>query len=410
MPNELQGLLGGMQATPRNKLMGLLADGLKAADRYANKPDPTMPGGKANPPLSLLSDLASLKSLAEVANNVSYGYPLTNAGVANVPFLKPETADALMMAPISPRNALAAAALAGGGDTAAMKAIFAGIGAKTADKAALARAEKLAASGADPKAIWRDTGWFKGGDGKWRFEIDDSAASLAPANAKAAEWMTGPGPAEYPVGAVSNVIGHKGAFDAYPGVGDIKARLQKGTSGAYIQNNNGFGEALELPAMFKSGQYADPAHTKSVTLHELQHAVQQREGFAQGGNADQLAQEYGAARSRLHFLEQEPEFKAANQELDKLWDDVFTKGTVSEAEAVAREADLMKRFPTLAEQRTLMGRLKNSSEDGYTAYKNLAGEAEARAVQKRMNMNPQQRREVFPLDSYDVPINSLIYR
>ena len=114
MPNELQGLLGGMQATPRNKLMGLLADGLKAADRYANKPDPTMPGGKANPPLSLLSDLASLKSLAEVANNVSYGYPLTNAGVANVPFLKPETADALMMAPISPRNALAAAALAGG--------------------------------------------------------------------------------------------------------------------------------------------------------------------------------------------------------------------------------------------------------------------------------------------------------
>lgn len=123
MPNELQGLLGGMQATPRNKLMGLLADGLKAADRYANKSDPTMPGGKANPPLSLLSDLASLKSLAEVANNVSYGYPITNKGVANVPFLKPETADALMMAPISPRNALAAASLAGGvADAGAMRA------------------------------------------------------------------------------------------------------------------------------------------------------------------------------------------------------------------------------------------------------------------------------------------------
>lgn len=122
MPNPLEGLLGGMQATPRNKLMGLLADGLKAADRYANRPDPTMPMGKANPPLSLLSDFASLKSLAEVANNVSYGYPLTNAGVANVPFLKPETGDALMMAPISPRNALAAAALAGGVDSGAMRA------------------------------------------------------------------------------------------------------------------------------------------------------------------------------------------------------------------------------------------------------------------------------------------------
>jgi len=43
-------------------------------------------------------------------------------------------------------------------------------------------------------------------------------------------------------------------------------------------------------------------------------------------------------------------------------------------------------------------------------YKRLAGEAEARAVQSRMNLNPQQRRELFPLDSYDVPINGLLYR
>ena len=407
MPNALEGLLGGMQATPRNKLMGLLADGLKAADRYANKPDPTMPGGKANPPLSLLSDLASLKSLAEVANNVSYGYPLTNKGVANVPFLKPETADALMMAPISPRNALAAAALAGGGDTAAMKAIFAGIWAKTADKAALAKAEKLAASGADPKAIWRDTGWFKGGDGKWRFEIDDSQAMFNPSGIGAAKKENDltigyPGMDLGP--SVGNLIEHPSLKDAYGGV----------TKSTFIGNKNTlFGDGVQgsySDGVLQVNAPAKAADAKSTTLHELQHAVQQREGFAQGGNAAQLAQEYGAARSRLHFLEQEPEFKAANQELDKLWDDVFTKGTVSEAEAVAREADLMKRFPTLAEQRTLMGRLKNSSEDGYTAYKNLAGEAEARAVQKRMNMNPQQRREVFPLDSYDVPINSLIYR
>ena len=474
MPNELQGLLGGMQATPRNKLMGLLADGLKAADRYANKPDPTMPGGKANPPLSLLSDLASLKSLAEVANNVSYGYPLTNKGVANVPFLKPETADALMMAPISPRNALAAAALAGGGDTAAMKAIFAGIGAKTADKAALARAEKLAASGADPKAIWRDTGWFKGGDGKWRFEIDDSASRLRDYNytpqeaykeARTQAFIDGtPSDAvkamapyasksksqlvdEYKrtgglivdaamagdkdgamrvaqdrggldaifgamrsrsYGPASSYMAHGELGAAYPDVYKLHTRiagdLGDSTKGQYLRGSDTQGEQIALAG---KPRYSDD---KSTMLHELQHAVQQREGFAQGGNADQLAQEYGAARSRLHFLEQEPEFKAANQELDKLWDDVFTKGTVSEAEAVAREAELMKRFPTLAEQRTLMGRLKNSSEDGYTAYKNLAGEAEARAVQKRMNMNPQQRREVFPLDSYDVPINSLIYR
>lgn len=122
MPNAL-GLLGEarMQATPRNKLMGLLADALTAANDYAQKPDARMPGGKANPVLGLLADGVSLNSLATTANRASYGEPLTNKGKANVPFLKPETADALMMAPLSPRNALAMMG-AGMADTGAAKA------------------------------------------------------------------------------------------------------------------------------------------------------------------------------------------------------------------------------------------------------------------------------------------------
>jgi hypothetical protein len=111
MPNALQGLLadprGDMRATPRNALMGLLADALTAANDYAKKTDPRMPGGKANPVLGLLADGVSLNSLATTAQRASYGEPLTNKGKANVPYLKPETADALMMAPLSPRNALA---------------------------------------------------------------------------------------------------------------------------------------------------------------------------------------------------------------------------------------------------------------------------------------------------------------
>lgn len=100
-----------ISAPPRNRLMGLLADALTTANDYANKPDKTMPGGLANPPLSMLSGLLDLPSIATTAQRASYGEPLTNAGKANVPFLKPETANALMMAaPIGPKNALAAAA------------------------------------------------------------------------------------------------------------------------------------------------------------------------------------------------------------------------------------------------------------------------------------------------------------
>jgi len=43
-------------------------------------------------------------------------------------------------------------------------------------------------------------------------------------------------------------------------------------------------------------------------------------------------------------------------------------------------------------------------------YKRLAGEVEARAVQKRMDLTPQQRAERAPWLDYDVPIDQQIVR
>jgi len=40
----------------------------------------------------------------------------------------------------------------------------------------------------------------------------------------------------------------------------------------------------------------------------------------------------------------------------------------------------------------------------------MAGEAESRAVQARMNMTPEERLAKFPFESYDVPINELVIR
>jgi hypothetical protein len=51
-----------------------------------------------------------------------------------------------------------------------------------------------------------------------------------------------------------------------------------------------------------------------------------------------------------------------------------------------------------------------SEQTKFDLYQRLAGEAEARAVEARMNMTPAQRRAMFPEESYDVPINELIIR
>ena len=47
-------------------------------------------------------------------------------------------------------------------------------------------------------------------------------------------------------------------------------------------------------------------------------------------------------------------------------------------------------------------------KSNYELYERILGEAEARAVEKRMNMTPQERRATFP--SYDVPLNEIIIR
>lgn len=117
------GLFDKMQAPARQPIFGAIADALGSLNDYASKPDKAMPGGMANPPLSMLAQALSLPALAKTADRVSYGDALTNSKTANVPFFKPETADALMMAPLSPRTALGAVGLAAGvGDAGAMRA------------------------------------------------------------------------------------------------------------------------------------------------------------------------------------------------------------------------------------------------------------------------------------------------
>lgn len=59
--------------------------------------------------------------------------------------------------------------------------MFAGALAQTADARQLVRARQMAEAGEGPRQIHAVTGWFRGGDGRWRFEISDDGATLLPA-------------------------------------------------------------------------------------------------------------------------------------------------------------------------------------------------------------------------------------
>jgi hypothetical protein len=67
-----------------------------------------------------------------------------------------------------------------GGPGGGIRRSFAGEGAATADKMALATARQRVDAGENAETVRKETGWFKGVDGKWRFEINDKKAKLLP--------------------------------------------------------------------------------------------------------------------------------------------------------------------------------------------------------------------------------------
>lgn len=149
-----------------------------------------------------------------------------------------------------------------------------------------------------------------------------------------------------------------------------------------------------LGSATKNGIIISPASFGRQTLaHEVQHVIQEIEGFAKGGNLntvseDTLQEEYAKAGKALdeaaakngtnRFEAIDEDFRTDNTELQKAIDD-FKKA-----------------------QRHLM--------DGQPgAYKRLAGEVESRNVQARMDMPPEERRQSLASETEDVSREDQIF-
>lgn len=276
--------------------------------------------------------------------------------------------------------------------------MFIGPKAATWDKTAAAKAQELTNKGVDPRQIWKETGTFKGPDGHWRQEISDH--NIRPLNrtwGESADLKAG--------GRTTTVrqraLAHPQLSAAYPDTKQIGVMMKPGESksASYMSDPDGglFDDTISLSVSPKYNYKADP----STMLHELQHAIQQREGWASGGNPESMPRliseliDEGAAKAQ--------KFR-----------DLAYRGDPLDPFDVVKPGALDKALDTEIGVRRLkdwQARL-NAFPDSYMndAYRHLAGEAEARATQARMNLNAAQRRELFPLDSWDVPLDQLIIR
>lgn len=317
------------------------------------------------------------------------------------------------------------AQLAKEGSDMAMAGMFVGPSSKTWDKVSAQKATQMEKSGADARKIWSDTGTWKAPDGMWRQEIDDSAGRLTAGNVSAdqmrkvngGEWIKEKDflrehyktpeakairtRASMRNGRVINgdtpklfdTMEHGLLSDAYPELDKIRVALDD----KMPMGNGAFAE--DSKAIILSPMHDDAA--LGVQLHEVQHAIQQREGFAKGGSPDGLS--YALADDAGNLRKQARQLNDSAYRNDPLGPSELLKPGARkkslELEKQARDLD------------TWVSRI-NEFGDGYAnkAYRNLAGEAEARATQTRIPLDAAQRRATFPEDSYDTPIGQLIMR
>jgi Large polyvalent protein associated domain 23 len=149
--------------------------------------------------------------------------------------------------------------------------IFGGKLAKGANLDKLTQAENMLSNGQDRGVIRKLTGWHQGPDAKWRFEIpDDHSKFIQPTNNDPA-WSSATGPANY-------MLLHPELYKNYPQLRGIKMTSE--ISPGYGEGTGGFNSETNQIVLSSPDVY----DARLGALHEMQHAVQDIEGFTPGTN------------------------------------------------------------------------------------------------------------------------------
>ena len=299
------------------------------------------------------------------------------------------------------------------------RATAAGIGARTADSAALRRAEALEKSGTDNETIRKETGWYRGMDGQWRFEIDDSKIKLRYEATAENGRETIPN-----YTTLGNLIDAPELFAAYPDMRNMDVVFQDLNDGAYGAYNRQF-DSIDLSRKLKSSQY----DLLDTLTHEIQHAVQNREGFTRGTNptywnrklengfdsrttsqkkrSAQLAEKYNQLKSA------DPQLMKAVEELEDMtptvprgevdWDTLeqLTPDPPEWERYDAKREGILEKYgdrayeymDTVSQARSIQGEGGRTPTQLYYA---TAGEIEARDTTSRRQMSAEERKNTPP--------------
>ena len=266
----------------------------------------------------------------------------------------------------------------------------------------------------DAKIIKMATGWEKGVDGKWRYEMPD---------AKIKDTMDVGGghivkryedDMLWNGGKLSKVIDAPELFKAYPQLKDV--RIETDAIMNDMPSNGEYNPQTKTITI-----HADELkYLNSILNHEIQHVIQREEGFAHGGTPEQVERDFNAAKAewkaRSYAFELEEKAKEMGGEYNQ---SAVEKALIQEykdmdmSEFIPDKETRIKGFNYFARgyadrsmddaiKRFRLDRFQRTDFDSYQEYRKLAGEVEARNVEKRLGMTDEERRNSLASETEDV--------
>ena len=313
-----------------------------------------------------------------------------------------------------------------------------GLESKTANKSLFEKAESMIDSGVDSETVRQETGWYKGYDGKWKYEIDDSEFSFYPEGryespeisryreladkvlkrkATEAEFeefrklYSSLKDEERNPYRLKDYIEHEKLFNAYPQLENIGLNFQ---TPDYLENmglsknTRGFYDSVLKKIVLNEEEAKSPEKAKQTLMHEIQHVIQEIEGFAKGSNPEywemkrqDIADTIKGARQNLDLWLDDIGYsdfvKSSMQDvvtkkktLDQHWRDCEKfKANSKYAEQIKTSEDEIAKYEQRYEEIT-------NGMTAFEQYENTAGEIEARDTANRLNLNKEERKNTRP--------------
>lgn len=331
----------------------------------------------------------------------------------------------------------------------------------------LAVAREMETAEKDAKTIKMATGWERGADGLWRYEVDDNLKFDLSANVdyrkrhpefarfedlrhkynanllEIGEPLTEEEQKEYE--SLVNEFGgstelHRSRklkdyvdapelFEAYPELRNIDlsfAEMDEDTEGKYLPKS----KSIQLN---ENIMYTGQRVIGRVLVHEIQHAIQDIEGFEPGANKDmQNPNKLAQKQQNIEFMQNQldkhvserNELLEQKDELNAKMSDWYDSHEEATAEDVANDKDM-------SEWNRLYDELESKIEDadrkvswdkkwldtinkantqlGIEGYAKVSGEVEARNVMSRLGMTLEQRRNSLASETEDVAREDQIF-